>query len=146
MCDINITPMVDVMLVLLVTLIVSLPMVTHAVKIDLPQSPPALETKKPEVINLDIDFDGTVAWNGTALRDLQQLESYLHSEARKDPQPEIHLRADRRVKYDYVAQVLALAQHSRMQKMGFVNAAEFKKLVVLATSRNAFRRVTSTDV
>jgi biopolymer transport protein ExbD len=126
MCDINITPLIDVMLVLLVTLVVSLPMVTHAVKLDLPRSQPFRETTPPEVINLDIDFDGTLVWNGTAVAGLQQLESYLYREARKDPQPEIHLRADRRVKYDYVAKVLAAAQHNHMQKMGFVNTSEFK--------------------
>jgi biopolymer transport protein ExbD len=65
-------------------------------------------------------------WNGTAIASLQQLESYLHTEAQKDPQPEIHLRPDRRVKYDYVAKVLASAQHNRMKKMGFVNTGEFK--------------------
>jgi biopolymer transport protein ExbD len=126
MCDINITPLIDVMLVLLVTLIVSLPMMTHAVILDLPQTPASLEKTRPAVINLDIDFDGTVVWNGTAIASLQQLESYLHTEAQKDPQPEIHLRADRRVKYDYVAKVLASAQHNRMKKMGFVNTGEFK--------------------
>jgi biopolymer transport protein ExbD len=125
MCDINITPLIDVMLVLLVTLVISLPIMTHAVKLDLPQTPPSVDQRRPEVINLDIDFDGTVVWNGTAIASLQQLESYLHTEAQKDPQPEIHLRPDRRVKYDYVAKVLASAQHSRMKKMGFVSTAEF---------------------
>jgi biopolymer transport protein ExbD len=125
-CDINITPLIDVMLVLLVTLIVSLPIMTHAVKLDLPQTPPSAQKTRPDVINLDIDFDGTVVWNGTAIAGLQQLDSYLHSEAQKDPQSEIHLRADRRVKYDYVAKVLASAQHNRMKKIGFVNTGEFK--------------------
>ena len=126
MCDINITPLIDVMLVLLVTLIVSLPIMTHAVKLDLPQAPPFREDTPPEVINLDIDFDGTVVWNGKAVESLQQLESYLHTEAQKVPQPEIHLRADRGVKYDSVAKVLALAQRNRLQRMGFVNTADFK--------------------
>lgn len=126
MCDINITPLIDVMLVLLVTLVITLPIMTHAVKLDLPQAPPSVPQPRPEVINLDIDFDGTVVWNGTAIAGPQQLESYLQSEARKDPQPEIHLNADRRVKYDYVAKVLASAQHSRMKKVGFVNTGEFR--------------------
>jgi len=125
-CDINITPLIDVMLVLLITLVVSLPIMTHAVRLDLPQTPPSAQTTRPEVINLDIDFDGTVVWNGTAIASLQQLESYLQTEAQKNPQPEIHLRPDGHVKYDYVAKVLASAQHSRMKKMGFVNTAEFK--------------------
>jgi biopolymer transport protein ExbD len=126
MCDINITPLIDVMLVLLVTLVVSLPIMTHAVKLDLPQAPPSDLTTPPEVIDLDIDFDGTVVWNGQVVAGLQQLESYLHAAAQKEPQPEIHLRADRGVKYDYVAQVLASAQHNHMRKMGFVNTSDFK--------------------
>ena len=126
MCDINITPLIDVMLVLLVTLVVSLPTMTHAVKLDLPQAQSSDLTRRPEVIDLDIDFDGTVVWNGTVVAGLQRLESYLHAAAQEEPQPEIHLRADRRVKYDYVAQVLASAQHNHMRKMGFVNTTDFK--------------------
>ena len=127
MCDINTTPLIDVMLVLLVTLIVSLPIMTHAVKLDMPQNrnqpPPEV---RPEVIDLEIDFDGTVVWNGTVVNNLNQLEGYLREEAVKDPQPEIHLRPDRRAKYDYVAKVLAAAQRNRMKKIGFVNTSEFK--------------------
>ena len=74
---------------------------------------------------MDIDFDGTVVWNGTAIASLQQLETYFHAEAEKDPQSEIHLRPDGRAKYDFVARVLASAQHNRMKKIGFVNRAEF---------------------
>jgi biopolymer transport protein ExbD len=126
MCDINTTPLIDVMLVLLVTLIVSLPVMTHAVKLDMPQNknqpPPDV---RPDVIDLEIDFDGTVVWNGTVVNNLNQLEGYFREEAVKDPQPEIHLRPDRRAKYDYVAKVLASAQRNRMKRIGFVNTAEF---------------------
>jgi biopolymer transport protein ExbD len=126
MCDINTTPLIDVMLVLLVTLIVSLPVMTHAVKLDMPQDthqpPPDVP---PEVIDLEIDSDGTVAWNGTPVTGLDQLEGYFHNEAAKDPQPEIHLRPDRRARYGVVAQVLAAAQRNRMVKIGFTNVAEF---------------------
>jgi len=126
MCDINTTPLIDVMLVLLVTLIVSLPIMTHAVKLDMPQNqPPPPENQRPEVIDLEIDFDGTVVWNGTVVQSLNQLEGYFNEEAKKDVQPEIHLRPDRRAKYDYVAKVLAAAQRNRMKKIGFVNTAEF---------------------
>jgi biopolymer transport protein ExbD len=126
MCDINTTPLIDVMLVLLVTLIVSLPIMTHAVKLDMPQSnnPPPPD-QRPEVIDLEIDFDGTVVWNGTPVKDINQLESYFHTEADKPQQAEIHLRPDRRVKYDSVAKVLAAAQRNRMKKIGFVNTSEF---------------------
>jgi biopolymer transport protein ExbD len=126
MCDINTTPLIDVMLVLLVTLIISLPIMTHAVKLDMPQNnnaPPP--DQRPDVIDLEIDFDGTVVWNGTPVQ-FNQLESYFHTEADKPVQAEIHLRPDRRVKYDYVAKVLAAAQRNRMKKIGFVNVSEFK--------------------
>ena len=124
--DINTTPLIDVMLVLLVTLIVSLPIMTHAVKLDMPQNnnPPPPD-QRPEVIDLEIDFDGTVVWNGTVVQSLGQLEGYFGEEAKKDVQPEIHLRPDRRAKYDYVAKVLAAAQRNRMKKIGFVNTSEF---------------------
>src|SRR4051812_40390123 len=124
-CDINITPLIDVMLVLLVTLIVSLPVMTHAVKLDLPQSNSSARPVPPEIVTLDIDFDGTLVWNNQVLAGLPQLESYLRSAAAADPQPEIHLHPDRHVKYDLVAKVLAMAQHNRLQKMGFVNTGEF---------------------
>ena len=127
MCDINTTPLIDVMLVLLVTLIVSLPIMTHAVKLDMPQNqPPPPENQRPEVIDLEIDFDGTVVWNGTVVQSLNQLEGYFNEEAKKDVQPEVHLRPDRRAKYDYVAKVLAAAQRNRMKKIGFVNTPEFR--------------------
>src|ERR1700742_3759867 len=89
MCDINTTPLIDVMLVLLVTLIVSLPIMTHAVKLDMPQNnqPPPPDQVRPEVIDLEIDFDGTVVWNGTQVNDLHQLEGYFREESVKDPQP-----------------------------------------------------------
>jgi biopolymer transport protein ExbD len=126
MCEMNTTPLIDVMLVLLVTLIVSLPVMTHAVKLDMPQNnhPPPPD-ERPEVIDLEIDFDGTVVWNGNVVQNVKQLEDYFRSEAPKLPQPEIHLRPDRRAKYDYVAKVLAAAQRNRMKKIGFVNTSEF---------------------
>jgi len=125
MCDINTTPLIDVLLVLLVTLIITLPVQTHAVKLDLPQNqnqqPPPVQ---PEVIDLEIDFDGTVVWNGTPVT-MQQLDSYFAAESVKDPQPEIHLNPDGMAKYDVVAKVLASAQRNRMTKIGFVNTSEF---------------------
>jgi len=128
MCDINTTPLIDVMLVLLVTLIVSLPIMTHAVKLDMPnpnaQPPPP--PVPPEVIDIEIDFDGTIVWNGTPTTGLAQVEGYFATERDKDPQPELHLRPDRRAKYDVVAKVLAAAQRNHMKKIGFVNVAEFK--------------------
>ena len=126
-CDINTTPLIDVMLVLLVTLIITLPVMTHAVKLDMPNpnAPPPPPDQPPEVIDLEIDYDGTVVWNGTPVSGLPQLEGYFSTERDKDPQPEIHLRPDRRAKYDVVAKVLAAAQRNHMKKIGFVNVAEF---------------------
>jgi biopolymer transport protein ExbD len=127
-CDINTTPLIDVMLVLLVTLIITLPIMTHAVKLDMPNpnNPPPPPNQQPEVIDLEIDGDGTVVWNGTPVSGIPQLEGYFGAERDKDPQPEIHLRPDRRARYGIVAQVLAAAQRNHMKKIGFVNVAEFK--------------------
>jgi biopolymer transport protein ExbD len=126
MVDINTTPLIDVMLVLLIMLILTLPIMTHAVKLDMPNAnnPPPPE-QRPEVIDLEIDFDGTVVWNGTVVQSLDQLEGFFRTESEKPVQPEIHLRPDRRVRYETVAKVLAAAQHNHMVKIGFVNTAEF---------------------
>ena len=127
MCDINTTPLIDVMLVLIVTLIVTLPVMTHAVKLDMPppqQNPPP-QTVQPEIINLDIYYDGTVSWNGQTIPSLDVLELQFQQAAAKDPQPELHLAPDSHVKYDVVAKVLASAQRNHMQKIGFVNTSEF---------------------
>ena len=98
MVEMNMTPLIDVLLVLLIMFIVTIPVMTHAVKLDMPQAtnqPPP--TVLPEVIDLEVDFDGTIVWNGTVVS-LGQLETYFRDEAVKDPQPEIHLRPDRRAR------------------------------------------------
>jgi biopolymer transport protein ExbD len=123
-CEINTTPLIDVLLVLLVTMIITLPIMTQAARVDLPQ-PASRDTARPEVIDLDIDFDGTVVWNGSPVANLEQLEGYFRAESRRDPQPEIHLRPDPYVKYDVVAKVLAAAQRNQLTKLGFVNDSEF---------------------
>jgi biopolymer transport protein ExbD len=126
MMEINTTPLIDVMLVLIIVLIMSIPVMTHATKLDMPQTnnPPPLV--RPEVIQIDIDFDGTIVWNGTVVSGIPQLESFFRSERDKDPQPEIHLRPDRRSKYEMTALVMAAAQRNRMKKMGFVNTSDFR--------------------
>jgi biopolymer transport protein ExbD len=127
MCDINTTPLIDVMLVLLIMFIITIPVMTHAVKLDMPRPtdapPPPV---RPEVIDIEIDFDGTVVWNGTPVP-LESLEGYFRQESQKDPQPELHVRADKRARYGTVAVVLAAAQRNRMQKIGFVNVSEFRE-------------------
>jgi biopolymer transport protein ExbD len=89
-------------------------------------NPPPPPPRPPEVIDLEIDFDGTVVWNGTPVASLSQLEGYFNAERDKDPQPEIHLRPDRRARYEVVAKVLAAAQRNHLKKIGFVNVAEFR--------------------
>jgi biopolymer transport protein ExbD len=129
MCDVNTTPLIDVMLVLLVMLIVTLPTQNHAVKLDMPRPIPNQPTPPvpPEVIDIEIDFDGTIIWNQvTPVPDIATLDSYFRRESAKDPQPELHLRPNRRAKYDVVASVMASAQRARMVKMGFTNVAEFR--------------------
>ena len=126
-CDMNTTPLIDVMLVLLIMFIITLPIMTHAVKLDMPRTPPNPQPPvTPASVDLDIDFDGTVLWNGSVVPSLQTLESYFRTESAKDVQPEVHLRADRRAKYGTVAVVLAAAQRNHMRKIGFVNTAEFR--------------------
>jgi biopolymer transport protein ExbD len=116
------------MLVLLIMFIITIPVMTHAVKLDMPRPtnapPPPVQ---PEVIDIEIDFDGTVLWNGTVVDNLDKLETYFRQESQKDPQPELHMRPDKRAKYDVVAKVLASAQRNRMKKIGFVNVAEFQE-------------------
>jgi biopolymer transport protein ExbD len=119
--DINMTPLIDVMLVLLIIFIITIPSQTHAVKIDnpLPNNNPPPPTP-PEVIDLSIDFDGTLLWNKTPV-DRATLQSYITTEAAKDPQPEVHITVDKFAKYEIVAQTLADLQHRGLKKIGFVN-------------------------
>ena len=127
LCDINTTPLIDVMLVLLIMFIITIPVMTHAVKLDMPRPsdapPPPVQ---PEIIDIEIDFDGTIVWNGTVIPSMDTLEAYFRQESLKEPQPELHLRPDKRAKYDVVARVLAAAQRNRLVKIGFVNVAEFQ--------------------
>jgi biopolymer transport protein ExbD len=125
--DINTTPLIDVMLVLIVSIIYVVPPMTHAVKLDMPQAsaPPPMETK-PEVVLIEIDFDNTILWNGSVVSGIEELERYLRFAAAQPVQPELHLHPDRRAKYDVVVKVLAAAQRNHMRKMGFVNTPQFR--------------------
>ena len=126
LCEINTTPLIDIMLVLLITLIIALPLMTHGVTIELLHGAPPTKTAPPAVIDLDIEFDGTVLWNGTALQNMQQLAHHLHTESPKNPQPQIRLRPDPRARYDTVAKVLALTQQNGLQKVGFIDTARYQ--------------------
>jgi biopolymer transport protein ExbD len=125
MIDINTTPLIDVMLVLLIMLIVTIPVQTHAVKLDMPQGNPPPVAVQPEVVRLEIDFDGTIYWNGTVLPDRAALETYLRAASQKDPQPEIHLAPNKLVKYAYVAMVLAESQRLGVTRIGLVGGEQF---------------------
>jgi biopolymer transport protein ExbD len=118
--DINMTPLIDIMLVLLIIFIITIPVMTHAVKIDNPPPNPQRPLTEPVVINISIDFDGTLMWNGTAV-DRQQMRRYIVEESDKDPQPEVHIKVDKFAKYEKVAQTLADLQSHGLKKIGFVN-------------------------
>ena len=125
MMDINTTPLIDILLVLLIMFIITIPVMTHAVKLDMPRTNNAPSQVQPVVINLEIDFDGTVLWNGTPVPDFDTLDAYFRREAQNDPQPELHIRPSKRVDYDVVARVLASAQRNKMLKIGFVGNEQF---------------------
>jgi biopolymer transport protein ExbD len=120
MMEINMTPLIDVMLVLIIWLIINLPVVTHAVKLDMPRNTGNPPPTKPEVIDLEVDFDGTYYWNGEAVSNFDTLENYFKQDAKKDPQPELHIKPNRSVKYDFVARALASAQRNQIVRIGFV--------------------------
>jgi biopolymer transport protein ExbD len=117
--DINMTPLIDVMLVLLIIFIITIPSQTHAVKIDNP-SPEQPPPTRPEVIDLSIDFDGTLLWNKTPVN-RTAMRSFISQEAAKNPQPEVHITVDKFSRYEIVAQTLADLQHRGLKKIGFVN-------------------------
>jgi biopolymer transport protein ExbD len=117
--DINMTPLIDVMLVLLIIFIITIPGQTHAVKIDNP-SPGEPPATRPEVIDLSIDFDGTLLWDKMPVT-RATMQSLISQAAAKSPQPEVHITVDKFSKYEIVAQTLADLQHRGLKKIGFVN-------------------------
>jgi biopolymer transport protein ExbD len=123
--EINTTPLVDVMLVLLIIFIITIPVINHSVKIDLPRATSQPDDLKPENINLDIDAQGQIFWNSEAI-DASQLGLRIATAAQKTPQPELHLRAERTTQYEKVAQVMAAAQSGGLSKIGFVTEPEKK--------------------
>jgi len=126
MVDINTTPLIDVMLVLLIMFIITIPIQTHAVKMNMPvpnqnQPPP----KPPEIIRIDVDFDGTIGWNGEIIPDRATLETRLQQVAAEPDQPEVHLRPNKLVTYKHVAMVMASAQRLGVTKIGIVGNEQF---------------------
>ena len=125
MVDINTTPLIDVMLVLLIMLIITIPIQTHAVKLNMPVSTPQQPLKPPVVVSIDVDFDGTILWDGQVVPDKQTLESRFQQVAQLDDQPEVHLRPNKLVTYKYVAMVMASAQRLGVSKIGLVGNEQF---------------------
>ncbi len=117
--EINMIPFIDVMLVLLIIFIITVPVIKHAVNIDLPQASNQKLLDKPENIRLSVDADGTYFWNDTKVEDTD-FEQRLQAAAAQEPQPELHIRGDKAVRYERVAQAMAAAQRAGVRKIGFV--------------------------
>ena len=122
MVDINTTPLIDVMLVLLIMLIITIPIQTHAVKLDLPVGPPPVAAAPPEVVSVTVEADGAIFWNGQPLSDRAALDARLAEAAAT--QPELHLHPDPRAPYKYVAQVLTAARRLGLTKIGIVGSEQ----------------------
>jgi biopolymer transport protein ExbD len=125
MVDINTTPLIDVMLVLLIMLIITIPIQTHAVKLNMPVGNPPPPLTPPEVITIEVDFDGTILWNGETVPDRPTLEQRFTGAAAQAVQPEFHLRPNKLVTYKHVAGVMASAQRLGITKIGLIGAEQF---------------------
>jgi biopolymer transport protein ExbD len=125
MIDINTTPLIDVMLVLIIMLIITIPIQTHAVKMNMPIAPSAPPPRPPEIIRIDVDFDGTIGWNGVIVATREELEAKLANVAAQADQPEVHLRPNKLVSYKVVAMVMASAQRLGVTKIGLVGNEQF---------------------
>jgi biopolymer transport protein ExbD len=119
MNEINMTPLVDVMLVLLIIFIITVPVMKHAVNVDLPRAVNQPELITPETVRLSVAAEGDYFWNGTPIDD-SELASRLQAEAAKEPQPELHINGDKAVRYERVAQAMAAAQRAGVRKIGFI--------------------------
>jgi len=119
MNEINMTPLVDVMLVLLIIFIITIPVMKHAVPVDLPRASNLPEDSKPETIRLTITSDGNYHWNEQPIAD-KELASRLVEEGGKEPQPDLHIRGDKDVRYERVAQAMSAATRAGLKKIGFV--------------------------
>ena len=125
MVDINTTPLIDVMLVLLIMLIITIPIQMHSVNMNLPTGKAPPPPTLPQVIRIDVDFDGTVLWNGEKVASRRELESRLTGVAAQPTQPEVHLRPDKLADYASVAAVMASAQRLGVTKFGLIGNEQF---------------------
>jgi len=125
MVDINTTPLIDVMLVLLIMFIITIPIQTHAVKMNMPIGPASSPPVPPEIIRIDVDFDGQIGWNGELVGGRGDLEARLLAVAQRADQPEVHLRPNKLVEYEVVAMIMASAQRLGVTKIGLVGNEQF---------------------
>ena len=127
MIDINTTPLIDVMLVLIIMLIITIPIQLHAANLNMPAGTPPPPLKEPVVVTIDVDFDGTILWNGETLASRPELQAKLRDAAAQPDQPEVHVRPNKLVEYKYVAEVLAESQRLGITKLGMVGNEQFVK-------------------
>jgi biopolymer transport protein ExbD len=125
MLDINTTPLIDVMLVLLVMLIITIPIQLHSVNLQLPTGAPPPRASEPDVVRVDVDAQSRVYWNGELVADRAALEQRIERAAAAQQQPELHLRPDRKAKYAAVAAILASAQRLGVARIGIVGSEQF---------------------
>ena len=125
MMDINTTPLIDVMLVLLIMLIITIPIQLHAVNMDMPIGNPPPPLQKPEIVKIDIDPQSIVYWNGIAVTQAGEIESKMKAAAAQQMQPEVHLRPNKLAKYEVVAKVMASAQRIGLTKIGIIGSEQF---------------------
>ena len=125
MMDINTTPLIDVMLVLLILFIITIPIQLHSVNLNMPIGNPPPPTEKPQVVTIDVDFDGSIFWNGEAVANRAALEAKMVEAAGQAVQPEVHLRPNKLAEYKDVAMVMASAQRLGLVKLGLVGNEQF---------------------
>lgn len=123
MAEINMIPLIDVMLVLLIIFIVTAPLLTHSVRVNLPKASAQVNVEKPETVTISIDASGRYFWNAAAIEPAV-LRVRLAEVASRDPQPALHLRAEHSTPYERVAQVMAAAQRSGLERIGFITQPE----------------------
>lgn len=126
MSEINMTPLVDVMLVLLIIFIVTAPLMTQAIKVDLPQVNAAALDQKPETIRLSVKANGEIYWNDAVIS-AGQLKGRMEAAAKVEPQPEVHMSADKAAKYETIAEVMGAAREAGLAKFGFVTSPSSKR-------------------
>ena len=125
MMDINTTPLIDVMLVLLIMLIITIPVQLHSINLDMPTGTPPPAIKKPTIVRIEIDARNVVRWNDKTLTDRAELDALILQASQQQPQPEVHIKPQAKAKYEAVAGVLASAQRNGLTKLGIVGSEQF---------------------